>query len=68
MIFLGVAPLLEFIDELVKEEEEEAKCFTCDGEGIVTQNAGYCGGCERCGSTEEKEVECPDCEGTGKRN
>lgn len=36
-------------------------CSTCDGSGVVVENAGMCGGCEICGSREEREVPCPDC-------
>lgn len=31
----------------------------CDGSGVTVENAGCCGGCDRCGSREEKEVTCP---------
>lgn len=37
------------------------KCSTCNNEGKVVENAGYCGGCEICGSIEERLVDCPDC-------
>lgn len=41
------------------EVYKPCKLDICDGSGVTVQNAGYCGGCERCGSTEEKEVHCP---------
>ncbi len=31
----------------------------CDGSGVITKNAGMCGGCETCGSTEETQEPCP---------
>lgn len=31
----------------------------CDGSGITIENAGYCGGCDTCGSREETEKPCP---------
>jgi hypothetical protein len=40
---------------------EEEVCDECNGSGIVTENAGYCGGCEVCGSTEARDVPCPKC-------
>lgn len=43
--------------------EEDDVCGTCGGSGIVVENAGACGGCERCGSSEEVERSCPDCVG-----
>lgn len=41
--------------------EKEIKCTTCEDTGLVVENAGCCGGCDQCGSREEKEVPCPDC-------
>ncbi len=36
-------------------------CHECYDTGLVTVNAGMCGGCEVCGSAEEHEVRCPNC-------
>ena len=40
---------------------DTVKCFTCEDTKVVISNAGMCGGCERCGSNEERETPCPDC-------
>lgn len=36
-------------------------CYECLDTGMVTVDAGYCGGCEICGSREEHETRCPFC-------
>ena len=53
----------ELIESLLKEVTEEEVCSTCNGSGIMVENAGMCGGCEVCGNREEQEVPCPDCIG-----
>lgn len=49
------------IEETQQEFMVLGKCPTCEGNGVVIINAGCCGGCDICGSAEEKEVSCPDC-------
>lgn len=46
----------------LRDDEPEFNCYTCEDTGVVTINPGYCGGCEYCGSLEEKEVPCLDCQ------
>lgn len=64
----GIDPYkVDSIEGLSGEEERLAvkaineTCFMCDGTRKVIKNEGYCGGCEKCGSTEEEEVACPEC-------
>lgn len=42
--------------------DEKKVCPDCNGTGVVVQNAGMCGGCEKCGNREETEVAC-HCQG-----
>jgi len=37
------------------------KCYECLDTGMITVDAGYCGGCEVCGNREEHEERCPHC-------
>jgi hypothetical protein len=37
------------------------KCLECLDTGMITVDAGYCGGCEVCGSREQHEERCPHC-------
>lgn len=43
------------------ECQVEEMCATCEGRGTIVVDAGYCGGCETCGSREEHEEPCPSC-------
>ena len=36
----------------------DPNCDECSGTGEVLVNAGYCGGCEVCGSREEHMEKC----------
>ena len=71
----AIKTLVDYVERFNKKDEDKVAaeaavvlqnlldelCGTCEGTGVVVQNPGYCGGCERCGSIEEKEVPCPDC-------
>ena len=45
--------------ELIDQEEKVCPLGICDGSGITVENPGCCGGCEICGTREEREVPCP---------
>ncbi len=44
-----------------KPKPTKKVCNTCEGLGVVMENAGACGACEFCRGREEKEVPCPEC-------
>lgn len=61
--------LIDVFDLLIPENAkkvwgEELECEDCGKSEIKPEfiNAGYCGGCETCGKTEEEEIDiCGDC-------